>query len=178
MMRRAAAVLPQRVGASMMLATQARASVSCLWWRREAASFASAPCDRDAAAMEMLTSSTAGRGFFATRHIRAGERILTEAPIVSDNLAQLAHVRMCVCVEGLCVRVHVMSVYSCNLMCMFKHICVYSYNKCTFMCTCMCMCVCMCMCMCMCKCICMCMHGYNTCMYMQTCRDGFLGHKL
>jgi len=99
MSRAAAALLPQRVGASLMLAKQARAAVPRLWWRREAASFASAPGDHDAAAMEMLTSSTAGRGFFATRHIRAGERILTEAPIVSDNLAQLAHVCVCVCVS-------------------------------------------------------------------------------
>ena len=123
MMRRASAVLPQRVGASLMLAKQARAAVPCLWCRREAASFAFAPCDHDAAAMEMLTSSTAGRGFFATRHIRAGERILTEAPIVSDNLTQLAHVRVCVRAYVFSTRNTYIRMCICTCLCMCPHTC-------------------------------------------------------
>ena len=42
--------------------------------------------------IEMLASTPAGRGYFATRRLRVGERILHEAPIVSDDLARLAEV--------------------------------------------------------------------------------------
>jgi len=53
-------------------------------WRRSLSTAAAAP------AIEMMTSSTSGRGFFARRRLRAGERILTERPIVADSLEHLA----------------------------------------------------------------------------------------
>ena len=43
-----------------------------------------------APAVEMMTSSMSGRGFFACRRLRAGERILTERPIVAESLEHLA----------------------------------------------------------------------------------------
>lgn len=42
--------------------------------------------------IEMLATSAAGRGYFATRRLRVGERILAEAPVVSDDLVRLAEV--------------------------------------------------------------------------------------
>ena len=44
----------------------------------------------DAQAVQMLTSSVVGRGWFATRRLRAGELVFAEAPIVASDLAQLA----------------------------------------------------------------------------------------
>ena len=55
-----------------------------------AAFSSSAGRDQDQPAVEMMTSSSTGRGFFARRRLRAGERILTEAPIVADSLGSLA----------------------------------------------------------------------------------------
>ena len=40
--------------------------------------------------IQMFTSLTMGRGFVATRRLRAGERILCEEPIVAHSLADLA----------------------------------------------------------------------------------------
>ena len=39
--------------------------------------------------IQMFTSLTMGRGFVATRRLRAGERILCEDPIVAHSLADL-----------------------------------------------------------------------------------------
>ena len=44
----------------------------------------------DVQAVQMLTSSVVGRGWFATRRLRAGERVFAEAPIVASDLAELA----------------------------------------------------------------------------------------
>jgi len=44
----------------------------------------------DVQAVQMLTSSVVGRGWFATRRLRAGERVFAEAPIVASDLDQLA----------------------------------------------------------------------------------------
>ena len=42
--------------------------------------------------LQIVTSSTSGRGFVATRRIRAGEHVLSESPIVSDSIEELAQV--------------------------------------------------------------------------------------
>ena len=41
-------------------------------------------------AVQVLTSSEVGRGWFATRRLQAGERVFAEIPIVSKDLTELA----------------------------------------------------------------------------------------
>ena len=41
-------------------------------------------------AVQVLTSSEVGRGWFATRRLQAGERVFVEMPIVSKDLTELA----------------------------------------------------------------------------------------
>jgi hypothetical protein len=73
-------------------ACAARYAACRLWWRRTDAAALSSGAPPPEAAIRMLADSGggAGRGWFATRRLRAGERILAEAPIVADSLGGLA----------------------------------------------------------------------------------------
>ena len=74
-------------------ACAARYAACRLWWRRtDAAARLTSGAPPPEAAIQMLADSGggAGRGWFATRRLRAGERILAEAPIVADSLGGLA----------------------------------------------------------------------------------------